>query len=67
MEMLYYKLIQHMYSGLWPPHVDIDEIERELELKHDWPSQRIASKKKYLIDGADVEFVSCGQYGVRAN
>jgi cyclic pyranopterin phosphate synthase len=39
-------------------HVDGDEIEKELELKAGWVQVReLHHRKKYLIDGAEVEFV----------
>jgi cyclic pyranopterin phosphate synthase len=39
-------------------HVDMDEIERELELKAGYVQVReLHRRKKYLIDGAEVEFV----------
>lgn len=39
-------------------HVDVDEIERELELKAGCVQVReLHRRKKYLIDGAEVEFV----------
>jgi cyclic pyranopterin phosphate synthase len=39
-------------------HVDVDEIERELELKAGYVQVReLHRRKKYLIDGAEVEFV----------
>lgn len=39
-------------------HVDVDEIERELELKAGYVQIReLHHRKKYLIDGAEVEFV----------
>lgn len=39
-------------------HVDVDEIEKELELKAGCVEVReLHRRKKYLIDGAEVEFV----------
>ncbi len=39
-------------------HVDVDEIERELELKAGCVQVReLHHRKKYLLDGAEVEFV----------
>lgn len=39
-------------------HVDVDEIEKELELKAGCVQVReLHHRKKYLIDGAEVEFV----------
>ncbi|WP_370575039.1 GTP 3',8-cyclase MoaA [Methanomethylovorans sp.] len=39
-------------------HVDVDEVERELELKAGCVQVReLHHRKKYLIDGAEIEFV----------